>query len=258
MAEWCIGVFQTFMKFVGTGWLHWVLATAVLAVWGFRNKEIRYKITYPLILVLIIFFNPVIYGIIGTRFMNGMYWRMLWLVPVGVILAYGAVMLYSVINNRILKMVSVLASAAVIALAGEPVYTAGNFIPAQNVYQIPQVTIDVADVIINDMQDTDTCMIVVPDELLCSVRQYTTRVNLLYGRNAYGYIEEMGDMQAVVHDEMIKESPDVEKTAAYCKAKNVVYIVFNSIYHKDYQDISMHGYEFNASIDGYDIYKLTE
>lgn len=102
--------------------------------------------------------------------------------------------------------------------------------PAQNEYQLPQVTIDIADAIISDSLAADTGVyptVVVPDEMLCSMRQYTTKIRLLYGRDAYAYIfNELEEMKAVVHNEMIRQTPDVGKLAVYAKAKNVDYIVF--------------------------------
>jgi hypothetical protein len=65
-------------------------------------------------------------------------------------------------------------------------------------------------------------------------------------------------MKAVVHNEMIRQTPDVGKLAVYAKAKNVDYIVFSSVNHKGYQDINMHGYEFVKNVDGYDIYMRQE
>lgn len=256
MSEWCVGVIDTFLKFVGSGYAHWGIAFIIAIILAIKDSDIRYKIIYPVILLLLIFFNPLVYGIIGTRFLNGMYWRMLWLVPINVIIAVGTVKLYSFMKRPVLKLVVVMVAVAVIGVTGKFIFNADNFVIAANYYQIPQVTIDVADAIIEDMGDMDTCNIVLPDELVCSIRQYTTRVNLLYGRNAYGYIEEMGDMQAVVHDEMIKESPDCKVLTDYCKARRITYIVFNSVNQKNYDGVTEYDYEFLRNVDGYDIYKI--
>ena len=141
-------------------------------------------------------------------------------------------------------------------------FSKDNYVPAQNEYQLPQVTIDIADAIISDSLAADTGAyptVVVPDEMLCSMRQYTTKIRLLYGRDAYAYIfNELEEMKAVVHNEMIRQTPDVGKLAVYAKAKNVDYIVFSSVNHKGYQDINMHGYEFVKNVDGYDIYMRQE
>ena len=95
--------------------------------------------------------------------------------------------------------------------------------------------------------------------MLCSMRQYTTKIRLLYGRDAYAYIfNELPDTEAAVHNEMVKPQPDVETLAKYAKANNVEYIVFNSNYHVGISDIEMHGYAYFKSVSGYDIYRKSE
>ena len=182
MVGWFTEICDMFIKFVGTGWFHWLIAAIILVAGSVKNTHFRHKFLYPAAMILIVFFCPLVYGTIGIRFLNGMYWR--------------------------------------------------------NEYQLPQVTIDIADAIISDSLAEDTGVyptVVVPDEMLCSMRQYTTKIRLLYGRDAYAYIfNELEEMKAVVHNEMIRQTPDVGKLAVYAKAKNVDYIVFSSVNHKGY------------------------
>ncbi|CDD57806.1 MAG TPA: hypothetical protein DDX70_09910 [Bacteroides sp.] len=262
MVGWFTEICDMFIKFVGTGWFHWLIAAIILVAGSVKNTHFRHKFLYPAAMILIVFFCPLVYGTIGIRFLNGMYWRILWLVPVSVIIAIGGTWLVMRFNNYILKAVTLALTVCVIAMSGRPMFSKDNYVPAQNEYQLPQVTIDIADAIISDSLAADTGVyptVVVPDEMLCSMRQYTTKIRLLYGRDAYAYIfNELEEMKAVVHNEMIRQTPDVGKLAVYAKAKNVDYIVFSSVNHKGYQDINMHGYEFVKNVDGYDIYMRQE
>lgn len=260
MAEWCIEIRDMFLEFVGSGWLHWLAAVIVLAAGSIKNKYFRHKFLYPIVFILAVFFCPPVYGTIGIRFMNGMYWRMLWLVPITVIIGYGGVKLCMRCKSYAVKAVALAAVSVAVALSGKPMFSQDNYYPAQNIYQIPQVTIDVADVIISEITDERVKpYVVVPDEMLCSMRQYTTKIRLLYGRDAYAYIfNELPDTEAAVHNEMVKPQPDVETLAKYAKANNVEYIVFNSNYHVGISDIEMHGYAYFKSVSGYDIYRKSE
>lgn len=260
MTEWCIEIKDMFLEFAGTGWLHWMLAVLVLVVCSIKNKCFRYKFLYPVIIVLAIFFCPPVYGTIGIRFMNGMYWRMLWLIPITVIIGYGAVCVCMYFKSYAAKALMLAGIASVIAAFGQPVFSEDNYVPAQNIYQLPQVTIDVADAIEEDAAATNQRpVIVLPDEMICSLRQYTVKLRLLYGRNAYSYIfSELPDMEAAVHNEMVKEAPDVEILAKFAKAKNVEYIVFNGQYHTGVEGIEFHGYTFLKNVDGYNIYKKAD
>lgn len=258
MVEWFAEICNMFIKFVGTGWLQWLTAAVILVAGSVKSAHFRHKFLYPVIMILIVFFCPLVYGTIGIRFLNGMYWRILWLVPISVIIAVGGTWLVTRLNNYVLKALLLAVIVCGLAVSGKPMFSQTNYVAAQNEYQLPQVTIDVADAITADRASRGVLAyptVVVPDELLCSVRQYTTKIRLLYGRDAYAYIfNELEDMKAVVHNEMVRQTPDVEKLAVYAKAKNVDYIVFSSINHKGYQDINMHGYEFVKNVDGYDIY----
>lgn len=260
VAEWCIEIVDMFLEFVGSGWIHWLLAAAVLVAGSIKSKYFRHEFLYPAVIILIVFFCPPVYGIIGIRFMNGMYWRMLWLIPINVIIAYGAVKICAYLKNYFAKALALAALTALIALSGKPIFDTANFYPAQNLYQLPQITIDTADAIIEELtNDYARPIVVVPDEMLCSLRQYTTRLRLLYGRNAYSYIfSELPDMEATVHNEMVKAAPDMEKLAVYAKAKNVEYIVFNLSYHTGIDRIEGYGYKYLKSVSGYGIYVRSE
>lgn len=248
-------IWEMFMEFVGTGWLHWIMAVLLMTICFFKEQYVRGKIIYPTLFLLLIFFNPVFYGTLGVRFMSGMYWRILWLVPIGISIAYGTVKIMELIKNAYIKPIFFLVIISLVVLGGKPMFSQDNYIPASNLYQLPQVTIDVADALMEDMGEIDVRRVTVPDELVTTMRQYTTRIELLYGRNAYGYINEISDEEQIVHEEMIKDNPDVEIISNTCLSQNIEYIVFNSIYHKNYKRIEDYSYEFLKNVDGYDIFK---
>lgn len=260
MAEWCIEIADMFLEFVGSGWIHWLAAAIILAAGSIKSKYFRYKFLYPVVIILIVFFCPPIYKTIGIRFMNGMYWRILWLIPVNIIIAYGGAAACMYFKSHVLKGLALVVITAAVMLSGKPVFSEDNYCPAQNLYQLPQVTIDVADAVTAEITDVRTKpLVVLPDEMLCSLRQYTTGIRLLYGRNAYSYIfSELPDMEAAVHNEMVKAEPDMERLTLYAKAKNVDYIVFNLAYHVGIDGIEAYGYTHFKDVSGYGIYVRTE
>lgn len=260
MAEWCIEIVNMFLKFVGSGWLHWIIAAAAVIAGSIKSKYFRHKFLYPIVVILVVFFCPPVYGTIGIRFMNGMYWRLLWLIPINVLIAYGGVQACMYFKKYALKAVALAVVVLAVAFTGKPMFSQDNYYPAQNLYQLPQITIDTADAIIAEITDERIKpLVVLPDEMLCSLRQYTTRIRLLYGRNAYSYIfSELPDMEATVHNEMVKAAPDMEKLAVYAKAKNVDYIVFNLAYHTGIDNIEMYGYRHFKDVSGYGIYVRNE
>ena len=90
---------------------------------------------------------------------------------------------------------------------------------------------------------------IVPNELLCDIRQYSSAACLLYGRNAGGFISIIGDREMQVYEEMSKENPDVELITDIAKETNCRYIVFNTSFHQIPEDLRGYGYEKVAVID---------
>jgi len=96
--------------------------------------------------------------------------------------------------------------------------------------------------------------IIVPNELLCSVRQYSSAVCLLYGRNAGGFISDIGEDEQRVYEQMSKEDPDLALVTEIARNKNCRYIVFNTSFHQIPEDLSEYGYEKVTVIE--DVYAV--
>ncbi len=84
MRDYIFAVWDEFVNFIGgrAGFLHWVLFLAALLACMFIGRGMRRRLFWPSVLVLVFFFNPLFYGIVGTRFLSGVYWRLLWMLPV--------------------------------------------------------------------------------------------------------------------------------------------------------------------------------
>ena len=78
-----LALWGEFVKFIGgrAGLVHLLLFAAALVCCFFLGKEERHRLFWPSVLVGIFFFNPVFYKYVGTRFLSGVYWRLLWMLP---------------------------------------------------------------------------------------------------------------------------------------------------------------------------------
>jgi hypothetical protein len=94
----------------------------------------------------------------------------------------------------------------------------------------------------------------VPNDLLCSVRQYSASACLLYGRNAEGFISDIGEEEALVFDEMSKEEPNVELITQIALQKNCRFIVFDTSFHQIPEDLSGYGYQRVGIVE--DVYAI--
>jgi hypothetical protein len=258
--EWWGIIWNMFLAYVGDGWLRWGLALVLMIICCMKDRMVRGKFLYPTLILLVVFFNPWFYGTVGIRFMNGMYWRMLWFVPVDIILAYGILRVSEYVGRRFnlfSGVACICLMAALVVLGGSPVISSETYVRPSNYYQLPQVTIEVSDALMSDMDamNYENVRVAVPVELVTTVRQYTTRIALVYGRNAYGYINTISDREAEFFNEMSKEEPDIELVVELCSSENVRYVVFNSLYHRNYQGIEGYSFEYVGNAYGYDIYK---
>ena len=208
---------------------------------------------WPSVLVAIFFFNPVFYKSVGTRFLSGVYWRLLWMLPWTFVIAYAVVRMAYRLGKQALRIVVVAVACVCIFVTGKPVLSAETYGERSNVYELPQAAVEIADLVQSRLVDWQE-MLIVPNELLCSVRQYSASACLLYGRNAEGFISGIGEEEQQVYEEMSSEHPDVARVTEIAKNKNCRYIVFNTSFHQIPEDLTEYGYEKIAVIE--DVYAV--
>lgn len=256
MLTYCYAVWAEFVKFIGgqSGLLHWILYVLALICCAILGKEERKKLFWPSVLVLIFFFNPIFYALIGARFLSGVYWRLLWMLPVSFVIAYTVVQLAYRFQKMAVRIGAVILACISIMITGDRIFSAQTYTKKENDYEISQAAIAVSDVVMSRLVDWKE-IIIVPNELLCHVRQYSCSVGLLYGRNFGGFITDIGEEEYQVYLEMCKEEPDVELITRIARDKNCRYIVFNMAFHKVPSDLTAYGYEKVTELEeGYVIY----
>ncbi len=116
------------------------------------------------------------------------YWRVLWIVPVIPICAALPAFLCEKVKNDNLKGGIALIMAVVFVLAGSCVYQyrSNTFIvPSPNADKLPEEAIEVADTLLT-MDESPK--IVGDRDITIYVRQYTGKIETLYGRDIDGYI----------------------------------------------------------------------
>ena len=255
-----LAVWGEFVNFIGgrSGVIHFVLFAAALVCCFFLGKWERRRLFFPAALVLVFFFNPFFYKYVGMRFLSGVYWRLLWMLPSSFVLAYTVVKLSYRLKKDAWRIGVVAVACVVIAVTGKPIFSGETYTERENVYELPSAAIEIADFVELWMTDWKETMIV-PNELLCSIRQYSASACLLYGRNAEGFLADIGEDEAKVYQEMSSETPDVELITEIARNKNCRFIVFNTSFHQIPEDLSEYGYWRATVIDDvYAVYCRTE
>lgn len=257
MITYCYAVWNEFMNFIGgrNGLLHWLFFCAALlfcALWG---KGDRKRLFWPSVLVLLFFFNPLFYATIGTKFLSGVYWRLLWMLPVSFVIAYALTRLVYRWNKDVVRVAVIVIACVCIIVTGEREFSAKTYQEKENEYEIAQAAVEISDIVAENLLSWKE-NIIVPNELLCDVRQYSSAVGLLYGRNAGGFISEIAPDEQMVYEEMSKEEPDLSLVTEVARARECRYIVFNTSFHRIPEDLSGYGYEKIAVVqEDYAVYR---
>ena len=238
---------ELFGSYMGTGLITVFFFAMVIYLYCVEtDKEKRILFVYMPTGLLLIYFNPLfcnlVYGIIGDE----IYYRILWLMPVTIVLSYGIVKLYRRYQGRCRWLVLILLAIGVM-LSGKLIYTNENFKKAENEYHIPQTVVEICDAITVEGREV---MAVFPKEMLQYVRQYSAYVCMPYGRemtiDRWGFYSEL---YFVMEEEALR----VEKMAELAKANYCHYIIIES--DKELLgDMTAYDYELFERINGYDIY----
>lgn len=148
-----------------------------------KNKSIRNAFVIMPVIVMVVFVCPLtlyLYDRVGID--KDTYYRILWIIPMGIITVYAAVKLFD--RGIRCRIIGALITVALIILFGKCVYTSDSFFKGENIYGIPQQTIDVVEFIkAND--DHESFTVLPSADLITTIRQYDARVRMPYGRDMF-------------------------------------------------------------------------
>lgn len=205
-------IFQNYMGFHENGYLAGIYLFALLYLWlTEKDKRRRAIFVYAPTLLLLMFFCP-LFRKVFVRLLEDSetYYRLLWLLQMSMVSAYGLLRLCG--RHRRIGLAVV--CAAVIA-CGDYVYDSENITKAENAYHLPQEAIDIAELI---EPEEGRVTALVPADLIYFIRQYSTNIELPYGRemliarwdyyNAmYEAMEEAEVIEAAAFTELAREYP---------------------------------------------------
>ena len=142
---------------------------------------------------------------------------------------------------------------------GDYMYTSDtdSWEKAHNIYKIPQKAVDVADAL---LEMSDEPRVIVPDTLFCYMRQYSTAIEMMYGRDAQGYIapKEMTEDAKEVYQEMCLPDPDEGRICDLAKKNGFEFIVSRKDRNFDPSITKEHGYVQTEIVGSYEIYRCID
>ncbi len=167
------------------------------------EKKVRKNFLYPVAALAFCILNPILYRIV---FKHIIYWRLFWLIPETVIIAYALTRLVKECSWRFEKIAILTFAFLILLVKGTNVYSKGNFDVIQNFEKVSTPVKNVCDAML-EWEETPKCIL--PSTLFCEARQYSGNIQMAYGRNVQGFIlGPVNDRQAAIYREMEAENPD--------------------------------------------------
>lgn len=213
---------------------------------GTRNDRIL--LIYVSIGVLFLFLFPPFAWIITKILGDEIYYRTIWLFPIGIVISYGAVRLIQKQSTKIHKIILTGIIILLIMIGGSFTYTHSHYTKAENAYKIPQDVIDICDAIREEGWNVKAAF---PREMVAYVRQYDSTIILAFGREKlltwFG-----GDHE--LHYALQDETLDTENICNILRKQECKYLILKED-QKLMEPFSQYGFLFFEKVNDYVIYK---
>lgn len=169
-----------FRMFIGEKYSFFLLYLFMCSVSTFfvKNNKKYLMLLFYSVLVMILMCNPLVASILCDYVLDEVYWRVFWLLPIYIVIAYGSVRIIQFSRWKNVKRVLTCLLVFLMCICGKFIFTKDNFVRADNMYKIPDYAYEVC----KALEDESIVKILAPDDLVVWLRLYDGRYNLLYGR----------------------------------------------------------------------------
>ncbi len=241
-------VLVLFREYMGTGLvLIWYLLSLLYLWLKEKRRPFRILFLYVPLILLLLFFNPLFAGIVYRALKDEIYYRILWLLPITITIAFAAAELCGCLQGKA-RYAFAAAAVLLMALSGNFIYSNPFFQAAQNRYHVPDSVVHICDAIQIEGREVTA---VFPSELLLYVRQYSGTVCMPYGREITVTRWDYGNN---LYDAMEAEVVDAAFLAERARWQGCLYIILPED-KKMTGSLSACQYEIFAKTDGYVIYR---
>lgn len=242
-----LDILTIFRDYCGTG-LYPVLFLAALVYLLITEKRrnVRLILIESSLVITVLFFFP-LFKVIMDKLDSGTYYRVLWLLPMTIVITYAGIKLFGR-HYRIGFAVL----AAVFILTGTNVYKNMYVTKAENRYNLPDSVIAICNEIMPG-EDEERVWAVFPDELIHYVRQYSSRIQMPYGRDMLVKSWEWNWDTHPIYELMSAEQLDIPALKKLLNEYECHYLILNSSKPRSAEPED-HGLTKIAVIEAYEVY----
>ena len=236
-----------FKEFRGTGMYIAIFLISLIYIFVKSDKKKRIFFVYYSLFIFLITLNPFFNKAVGSIFKKSTYWRVFWMLPLGITIAYAGVKLIGESNKKFERIFVSIGLILTIIISGKLIYNKDNYKQLGNVYKLPDEAVLVAQLLKTDEYEGQK-KAYVPETLTPYIRQIDGSINLAYKREPAGYKgHKFVETLAI---------GDVKKITDLAKETECNYIVMKKEV-KINVDFHYFGYEKINETDNYIIYKKT-
>lgn len=225
-------------NYIGSGYYHFLYACSIIIILIKGNKRAKkYFIIIPIIYLLTIY-NPILTNIIAKYFTSAsVFWRLFWLLPIELSIAYSFVLLINFKESKYYKTIISVFEIIILIVLGRFVYSKENgFEFPENFSKIPkQIVMQTQFILDKEINNDRLITALVPPEPMHSVtiRQLTSQINIFWSRDLYMnqiYSQEKLEEMEKIHCIMKGKIPEIEieEFEKIMKKYNVNWIIINN------------------------------
>lgn len=222
-----------------------VLAVIFLAI---ISKEHRIKLVYPMLLVLLVITNPILYRYVYSKIV---YKRIFWLMLDYIIIPAAGITLIRRIKSRVAQLLVFVAMVAVLMVSGNFYMSKTSYDRFGNVEKVPPVTKSIGDVLLSYEEEPQ---IVAPVEVAVLMHTYNENIYPMFGRDTVGFIMAATPRCKLIARTYDREKPDYERIFFYAVCEKRSFVITPEDKPVNTAISDKYGYELLTNESGYDIY----
>lgn len=234
--------------------LYWLLALAALAFLFTEGRIVRRHVVCAVLFFVLLAFNPLTYAVVWDR-LSYANWRLFWMVPVEGVICFAAVRLLGHIRHTAGRIVCGMMVIAAVILCGHNVYTTpgAGFGASSNAYKLPEEAVAAAQIL---LQQDPAPRAVVSDGLNCYLRQFSTDIQQMYGRDAQGYIHGIEEERRRVYELLCEERPDFDAVRTAMEEMAYDYLILVNVSGDTEERLTHSGFQRIGEAGYFAIYRI--
>lgn len=168
----------------GNTWLLALVVVACVYICLYGGRKAKGVIVFPAFVLMVTFCNPFLMTFVAQNVTGSpVYWRVFWLLEFPLILVSAIVLLVKRTKIEDIYGIIPAIGVVIIAFSGSYIFTESGFVDRENRYKLDGRSVAISDMVLADSNKRDDeVILLLPEDLSYSVREYTGEISLLINR----------------------------------------------------------------------------